>query len=156
MPMLILIRGNSCSGKTTLAKSLQQTLGNDTLLLSQDTIRRDMLNCKDGPSSCAIPLLGTLIDYGFTHSSITILEGILRSDWYAPLFEKIVSLYGKNILAYYHDLSFKETVRRHATSPKANEFGAGKLEKWFREKDYISFIAERTISADLSVFEAKN
>lgn len=44
---LIIIRGNSASGKSTIAKQLQAELGEDTLLLSQDYLRREMLGTKD-------------------------------------------------------------------------------------------------------------
>ncbi|HEN2617547.1 TPA: AAA family ATPase, partial [Streptococcus agalactiae] len=40
---LIIIRGNSASGKSTIAKQLQAELGENTLLLSQDYLRREML-----------------------------------------------------------------------------------------------------------------
>lgn len=43
---LIILRGNSGSGKTTIAKELQQVFGNNTMLISQDVIRRDMLKVK--------------------------------------------------------------------------------------------------------------
>ena len=33
---LIILRGNSGSGKTTIAKELQQVFGNNTMLISQD------------------------------------------------------------------------------------------------------------------------
>ena len=36
---LIILRGNSGSGKTTIAKELQQVFGNNTMLISQDVIR---------------------------------------------------------------------------------------------------------------------
>ena len=39
---LIILRGNSGSGKTTIAKELQQVFGNNTMLISQDVIRSDM------------------------------------------------------------------------------------------------------------------
>ena len=35
---LIILRGNSGSGKTTIAKELQQVFGNNTMLISQDVI----------------------------------------------------------------------------------------------------------------------
>jgi adenylate kinase family enzyme len=44
---LIILRGNSGSGKSTTAKALQRKLGRDTLVISQDVIRRDMLWVKD-------------------------------------------------------------------------------------------------------------
>ena len=43
MSKLIMLRGNSGSGKTTIAKELQKHFGRNTMLISQDVIRRDML-----------------------------------------------------------------------------------------------------------------
>lgn len=48
LPELIIIRGNSGSGKTTLAREIHNRLPRNTLLISQDTVRRDMLRVKDG------------------------------------------------------------------------------------------------------------
>lgn len=45
---LIIIRGNSGSGKTTLSKEIHRRLPHNTLLIPQDTVRREMLNAKDG------------------------------------------------------------------------------------------------------------
>lgn len=51
MARLIILRGNSGSGKTTVAKALQKRFGRNTMLISQDVVRRDMLHVKDGPDS---------------------------------------------------------------------------------------------------------
>ncbi len=110
MKKLIVLRGNSGSGKTTVAKELQNRFGNNTMLLSQDVIRRDMLKVKDGENTLALPLMKELLRYGNAHSDIVILEGILRADWYQPLFELAVALYGADIYAYYFDISFEETL----------------------------------------------
>ncbi|NRO84492.1 Uridine kinase [Lactobacillus helveticus] len=56
-PKLIIIRGNSGSGKTTLAKKIHELLPRNTLLIPQDTVRREMLNVKDGENTLALPLL---------------------------------------------------------------------------------------------------
>ena len=85
-PTLILLRGNSSSGKTTVAWALQRRLGRSMLLLSQDAIRREMLYASDGPDTPAIPLLSHLLEYGATHCPAVILEGILTAQWYAPVF----------------------------------------------------------------------
>lgn len=37
-----MIRGNSGSGKTTVAKKLQHQLGPNTMVISQDVIRREI------------------------------------------------------------------------------------------------------------------
>ena len=46
MPKLIILRGNSGSGKTTVAKVLQTRYGRKTMRISQDAVRRDMLKEK--------------------------------------------------------------------------------------------------------------
>lgn len=46
MPKLIVLRGNSGSGKTAVAKELQKWFGRNTMLISQDAVRRDMLKEK--------------------------------------------------------------------------------------------------------------
>lgn len=51
---LIIVRGNSGSGKTSTAKLLQQTLGPRTMLVSQDVVRREMLRVKDTADNPAI------------------------------------------------------------------------------------------------------
>lgn len=51
------------------------------MLISQDVVRRDMLQVKDGPDSEAIPLMGELLKYGRSHSDVVILEGIMRADF---------------------------------------------------------------------------
>ncbi len=48
MSKLVIIRGNSGSGKTTVAKALQHKLGHNIMVISQDVIRRDILRVKDG------------------------------------------------------------------------------------------------------------
>ena len=67
LPVLIIIRGNSASGKTTIAKRLQQKFGRNTMLISQDVVRREMLKVKDGESTEALPLMQVLLAYGKKH-----------------------------------------------------------------------------------------
>lgn len=64
MQKLIILRGNSGSGKTTVAKELQIRFGRNTMLISQDSIRRDMLRVKDGKDTKALPLMKKLLEYG--------------------------------------------------------------------------------------------
>ena len=150
MSQLIIIRGNSGSGKTTVAKALQHRLGHNVMLLSQDAIRRDLLRVKDGPDTKALPLLCEMLRYGQTHCEVIILEGILHSDWYAPLFELARELFPNRILAYYYDLSFEETLARHASKENSSEFGAREMREWWQEKDFMDVIPETVIPARLS------
>lgn len=151
---LIILRGNSGSGKTSLAKALQRKFGRNTMVISQDVIRRDMLYVRDGPQSEAIPLLMALTRYGHEHSRITILEGILDSACYRPLFECAQALYGPHIRAYYYDLPFEETLRRHATKPNCHDFGEADMRRWWSARDYIGFIPEMRLTVDLTLADA--
>ena len=47
MSKLIILRGNSGSGKTTVAKALQEKLGYNTMRISQDEVRRNMILLKE-------------------------------------------------------------------------------------------------------------
>lgn len=157
MPTLITIRGNAASGKTSLSYSLQEILGENTLLLSQDLLRCAMLHAHDGLETPTIPLLLNLLDYGFKNCQTTILEGILRSDWYAPVWQKSLDLYGlDNIHAYYYDLPFEETLNRHASRDKAKEFGESSLKRWWLEKGYLTEIPETLLTETISLEEARD
>ncbi len=148
MPKLIILRGNSGSGKTTVAKELQKEFGKNTMLISQDVIRRDMLRVKDGKETEAIPLMKELIAYGYVHSEVTILEGIMCDKWYKPLFELANQLYGSEIYAYYFDISFEETLKRHKTKPNCLEFGEEAMRRWWKEKDYSEVLSELSITEE--------
>lgn len=151
MSKLIILRGNSGSGKTTIAKELQKHFGRNTMLISQDVIRRDMLWAKDGESTEAIPLMKELLAYGIKHSDIVILEGIMYEEWYNPLFKVANELYGANVYSYYFDIPFEETVRRHQTRSKSQEFGEEHMRGWWREKDFSAVLKEQLITCEMDV-----
>ena len=148
MPKLIILRGNSGSGKTTVAKELQNRFGNNTMCISQDVIRRDILKVKDGENTQALPLMKELLIYGNRHSNVVILEGIMYADWYKSLFELAVQLYGTETYAYYFDLPFEETLKRHQTKPNCQDFGEEAMRRWWREKDFSDVLNEVCITAE--------
>lgn len=154
MPKLIIIRGNSGSGKTSAAKVLQKKFGGNTMLISQDMIRREILYTKDGADTKALPLLTCLLKYGRRNSEITIIEGILKSEWYLPLFRTALEEYNENIFAYYYDIPFEETLLRHETRSKKNSFGEEDMRRWWNEKDYMEIIPEKIFTKEISLSEA--
>lgn len=151
MRKLIILRGNSGSGKSTIAKELQNRFGTNTMLISQDVIRRDVLKVKDGKHTPALPLMKELLIYGHNHSNIVILEGIMYADWYKPLFDLSVQLYGSEIYAYYFDLPFEETLKRHQTKPNCHEFGEEAMRGWWREKDFSDVLNEVSITSERNI-----
>ncbi|WP_035291895.1 kinase [Clostridium sp. KNHs214] len=150
---LIILRGNSGSGKTTTGRALQKKFGHGTMLVSQDVVRREMLFVKDGPDTEASQLLNELVLYGKKHCSIVILEGILNSGWYRKLFENLLNEFGNQIFACYFDIPFEETLNRHKQKPNAHEFGEKEMRKWWNEKDLLGIIPEILIHKELSLNE---
>jgi hypothetical protein len=148
---IIIVRGNSGSGKTSVAKALQNKFGHGALLISQDVVRREMLWVKDGLGTNALPLLIELVKYGKKNCDIVILEGILHSHWYRDLFMQIKIEFDNRIYAYYYDIPFEETLIRHQSKTNWKDFGEVEMKKWWNEKDYIGIISEKIITADLSL-----
>lgn len=149
---LIILRGNSGSGKSSTAKLLQRKFGRGTLVISQDTVRREMLWVKDEIGTKAVSLLIELVRYGKQNCDIVILEGILYTDVYIELFETAKREFNK-IYAYYFDIPFEETLVRHQTKPNCDQFGETEMKRWWREKDYIHIIPEKRITSELSLQE---
>ena len=155
MSKLIILRGNSGSGKTTVAKTLQEKLGPNTMLISHDMVRMQILHVwsREGVEK-SLPLMEELLRYGKNHSEITIMEGILPLKDYSRLFDTAVKEFGNEICAYYYDISFEETLKRHSTKPNKNDFTAEDMRRWWREKDLLENIDEKILTADMSVKDA--
>lgn len=140
---LIIIRGNSCSGKTTTARCLQKRFEpGKALLVSQDVVRIEMLQVKDRPSNLAIQLIEDIVRFGKNHSDIVILEGILPSKIYNEMVVRLIDLFENQTYSYYFDLPFEVTQKRFQQSNKIEKFEEEKLSQWWLEKDYLNLSAE--------------
>lgn len=147
---LIIIRGNSGSGKTTTAKNLQNHLGDGTLLVSQDTVRREMLKVYDREGNLSIDLIRQIAEYGKDKCEFVIVEGILNKNRYGEMLNKLMQFYNHKTYTYYFDLSFEETVMRHNSRSKKKEFGEDSLRAWWNPRDYLGVDGEMILTDDLS------
>ncbi len=150
---LIILRGNSGSGKTTTAKLLQQELGCGTMLVSQDAVRREMLRVRDEANNPAIQLIYDLCMYGNHIGYTVILEGILSNKKYGKMLQRLLADFNGTKYIYYFDLPIEETLRRHANKPNAAEFGETKMRKWWKDKDFLGVSQEKTINQGMSQAE---
>lgn len=152
MRKLIILRGNSGSGKTTVARMLQKKFGPNTMRISHDMVRMEILHVWSAEGiRKSLPLMIELLRYGSRNSEVTIMEGVLPSEAYAPLFEAALEEYGENIFSYYYDLSFEETLRRHQTKPNRNDFGEDDMRRWWKEKDCLENIPQTVLKEDVSL-----
>ena len=63
----------------------------------------------------------------------------------------IIHLYNQNIYAYYFDMSFEETLKRHQTRACRDEFGEKEMKSWWREKDFAPILNEISITDEKDI-----
>ena len=147
---LIIIRGNSGSGKSTVAKRLQRELGKGTMLVPQDVLRREIVWVRDGAGNPSIELIKRTVLYGKEIGYDVILEGILAKKFYGDMIDELIEAFGDNVHTYYFDLPFDETLRRHATKPNAHDYGEKEMREWWNEKDYLGVPGEQILVPEQS------
>lgn len=149
--VLIVIRGNSGSGKSAIARELRERYGWGLAIVAQDVVRRQMLREHDVPGGANIGLIDLTVRYALDHGFSTVLEGILNADHYGAMLRGLQRDYAARSHWYYLDIPLDETLRRHATKPEAGEFGEVQLRRWYRAQDLVRDFPERIITADVSL-----
>lgn len=149
MQRLIIIRGNSGSGKSTIAKGLQQKMGYQTMLIPQDVVRREMLRVRDRDNNPNIQLIYDLAMYGNKIGFDVIIEGIFVNERYGDMLRRLVDNFDGEPYVYYFDIPLEITLQRHNSKPNAHEFGEKELREWWVDKDYLNVPNEKLITADM-------
>ena len=139
---LIVLRGNSGSGKSTVAAALREAYGRGVAWVSQDLIRRTILKERDQPGGVNIGLIDQVTRYSLEHGYHVVLDGIFYADRYEPMLADLARDHLGISRFYYLDVSMAETLRRHATRPQAAEFGADDMRCWYRPRDLLGGIRE--------------
>jgi hypothetical protein len=80
-----------------------------------------------------------------------ILEGILSVRSYGKILEEIFAQHAEENYMFYFDISFEETLRRHATRVvKSREFGAADMREWYPIAHKSGHELEQVIPEDFS------
>ena len=147
---LVVIRGNSGSGKTSLARQLRLHQGRGWALVEQDNLRRVILRERDKAGGLAPAFIDHTVRFLLGNGYSVILEGILASHRYGPMLTKLIADHSGPSLSYYLDVSFDETVRRHHTRPQAADFTPEDMRSWYLPRDTIGLPHEQVIAEDSS------
>ena len=142
---LIVLRGNSGSGKSTVAGTLRDACGRGLAWVSQDLIRRVILREKDRPGGVNIGLIDQVARYSLDHGYHVVLDGIFYADRYEPMLAGLARDHLGWSRFYYLDVGMEETLRRHATRPQAADFGGDEMRDWYRPRDLLAGIREHVI-----------
>lgn len=150
---LIIIRGNSGSGKSTVSRMLQRKLGKNTMLIPQDVIRREILRVKETDGNPSAELIRQIAIYGKNIGFNVIIEGILVNKRHKGMLEDLINGFDESYV-YYFDIPFEETVRRHRS--KSVDFSESKMREWWCEKDYLGAKNEVLIGESMNEDEITN
>lgn len=152
---LIVLRGNSGSGKTTVARELQRQQGRERLaVISQDVVRREVLWANDRAGNPAIGLIDVMARYALNQGFSVVVEGILHPSRYGEMLRRLAQDHRGRTLTYFWDVPFEETLRRHATKPKASEFGEAEMRDWWYGAAYVDGLNETSIGAEETLDDA--
>ncbi|MDB5168624.1 MAG: Valyl-tRNA synthetase [Candidatus Saccharibacteria bacterium] len=144
MTKLIVLRGNSGSGKSVVAREVQSRVEPHPVLIEHDHFRRKILKEKEGPDSINADLIYRTVAYAFEHDRDVIIEGIMRMKYYSNLFDRLIQLNQGETYFYYFDVSFDETLRRH-NSKNNVDFGEVEMKRWYMPNDYTGYDTEIAI-----------
>jgi hypothetical protein len=142
----------SASGKSAVASAIRaRHAARDLAIVSQDTLRRDVLREHDILGGANINLVKLTTRHAANCGFNVIVEGILRTDHYGTMLTELISGHPGPAFAYYLDIPFEETMLRHASKPQAAEYGGAEMRRWYRERDLLPGGIEHVITAESSL-----
>jgi predicted kinase len=148
---LVVLRGNSGSGKTSTALAARKQLGRGTALVQQDYFRRIVLREHDKPGGANIGLISLATRYALEAGYHVIVEGIFHSARYGSMLRSLANDHRGQTFFYYFDISFEETVRRHHTRPESAEFTSELMRTLYTPRDLLDFVDERLVTESSSL-----
>lgn len=149
---LVILRGDSASGKTTTALALREKLGPKVALIHQDYFRREILSNDDRirrSRDASILIVGAAreaLNLGYD----VILDGIFNLRDYSALFERLYNDHRGRTRIYQFDIGLDETIRRHAGRPLSQEFGEDRIRDWYDGWQPLPWHDETRVGGDIS------
>jgi len=148
---LIVLRGPAAAGKSSVAARLLES-PRPTALIEQDAYRF-IFNVREGDaySKAVRQLVRDSVLGALSNGFDVILEGILSVRGYREVFATLFREHPRNYHLFYFQVSFEETVRRHAGRAKAPLFGEDDMRRWYKAGDLLGYDFERVIDEGSSL-----
>ncbi|MFC5375769.1 AAA family ATPase [Brachybacterium sacelli] len=153
-PALVILRGNSASGKSTVARQVQRALPRGRVaMIGLDHVRRELLWEHEVGQGDTIGLVTAMTQHCLRVGRTTVVEGIFGRERYGDMFAQLLAAHDGPHLVYYLDVSLEETLRRHAGNPIAHEVRADEVASWYRVHDVLGVPGETVLGEELSAEE---
>ncbi|MFC9583518.1 AAA family ATPase [Streptomyces yangpuensis] len=148
---LVVVRGNSASGKSSVAAGVRDRFGRGLALVGQDNLRRTVLRERDVPGGANIGLIDTVARYALDAGYHVVVEGILYADRYGDMLAGLLGDHRGVSRCYYLDVPIEETLTRHASKADPEYLAQVtelQLRDWYRERDVLPGGVETVVGAD--------
>ncbi|MBV6695685.1 kinase [Kitasatospora aureofaciens] len=148
---LVVVRGNSASGKSSVAAGVRDRFGRGLAVVAQDNLRRIVLRERDRSGGANIGLIDTVARYALGAGYHVVIEGILYADHYGGMLQRLVGDHRGVTRCYYLDIPIDETLVRHASKGDREYLAAvteRELRDWYREHDVLPGGIETVIGCD--------
>ncbi|MFC7621464.1 AAA family ATPase [Microlunatus sp. GCM10028923] len=145
---LITLRGNSGSGKSTVAAAIRAARPAGTVaIIGQDVIRREIMGAGEDQGGHPISLTEMITRHLLDRGVDVIIEGILNAAWYTDPLTRLAADHRGVSRSYLWKLPFEETVRRTATKPgtQPRESWEANLRRWWRGFQPVPGLSEEFI-----------
>jgi predicted kinase len=139
---LIVLRGNSGAGKSTVARELRAELGRGVAIVDQDTVRRKVLRERDVEHGVNIGLIEHIVRYTLTNGYVVILEGILHAGRYGKMLRRLHRDFGGGW--YFLQVTWEESLRRHQIRPQRANFTPEQMRE-FPRADLLDGVNEQIV-----------
>jgi len=153
---LVVLRGNSGSGKSTTAQEVRRRVGRGVAWVEQDYLRRILLREHDRPGAPNVGLIDQTARYALDHGYHVILEGILYNPTYGAMVRQLIADHAGPTGVYYFQLPFDETVRRHANRPLSKVVTPEQMRDWYQPRDLLGVPGEQIIDITSTLDDSAN
>ena len=152
-PTLVILRGNSGSGKSTVAKKVRQRYGRGVALIGQDYLRREVLREHGSNSTPTVApgFITTVTRAALEAGYHVVLEGILHTGQYGTPLHKLINGHPGPARVLWMDVSFDETLRRHAGRSDLAHVSAEMMRAWYTKLDLLGVPGEQVVVETSSV-----
>jgi len=147
MSKLIILRGNSGSGKSTVALAIAKNSKRKVAVIDADFYRVQMLFPQGENKQDMAALMIHNVQYCLDHGYTVIWDSIFVANdrnkkMFSDFFKQVQP---KENYIFNFDVSFEETVNRHGTRKKSNDFGPEHMKEWYRPVEKLGYDFEYLI-----------
>ena len=147
MSKLIILRGNSGSGKSTVAGLIAKNMTSKLAVVDADYYRVAMLFPKPFDGNDLAALMQQDVLYCLEHGYNVLWDSIFyangKNKEYLGKF--LTKLHPADNFIFNFDVSFEETAIRHEQRPKSNDFTVEEMRGWYHPVETLGYDFEYQI-----------